>query len=66
METKDIQDIMNITCFKSLAFCCDLVKPCSARDSAISNLGLSTSEYSKLKREFNNALIRLLSGKKGE
>lgn len=39
------------TCFGSLVWCCKITKPCFMRDAALRKIGLSGSEYMKLKRK---------------
>lgn len=39
------------TCFGSFAWCCKITKPCFMRDGALAQVGLSDTEYSRLKKE---------------
>jgi len=39
------------TCFGSLVWCCKISKPCWIRDGALHTIGLSGSEYMKLKEQ---------------
>ncbi len=49
--------IKNILCFKALAYCCSLDKPCSNRDLALEMLGLSKKTYTELKEDFERRII---------
>ena len=62
MNSNDVKEIMKLTCFDSLAFCCDLVKPCPVRNKAMETLGLKPEEFSKLKEEFNKGLEKIILG----
>lgn len=65
MNEENINDIVQkFTCFGSLAFCCDLVKPCAARDRAMKEIGLKPGEFSKLKAEFDKSLSRIITERK--
>ncbi|MGI5991857.1 MAG: methanogenesis marker 9 domain-containing protein [Methanosarcina sp.] len=39
------------TCFGSLVWCCKITKPCWIRDGVLNTIGLSDSEYMKLKQQ---------------
>lgn len=39
------------TCFGSLVWCCKITKPCWIRDGVLNTIGLSDSEYMKLKKQ---------------
>ena len=45
-------------CYKSLAYCCGLEKPCYDRNKAIKELGLTKKEYKILKDNFDITLKR--------
>ncbi len=45
------------TCFGSLAWCCKISKPCFLRDGVLETLGLSDSEYMRLKKEMADYII---------
>jgi TIM-barrel protein len=39
------------TCFGSLVWCCKITKPCWIRDGVLNTIGLSDSDYMKLKKQ---------------
>ncbi|MBP1909918.1 methanogenesis marker 9 domain-containing protein [Methanolobus bombayensis] len=45
------------TCFGSLVWCCKISKPCFLRDGVLETLGLSDSEYMRLKKELADYII---------
>lgn len=45
------------TCFGSLVWCCKISKPCFLRDGVLETLGLSDSEYMRLKKELGDYII---------
>jgi hypothetical protein len=49
--------ISNLLCFKSLAYCCSLEKPCSNRDLALKLLSLDKRDYIELKEELDRKFI---------
>jgi len=51
-------------CYKSLAYCCGLEKPCSHRDKALKALCLDKEDYKMLK-EFLDNLLAVYIRKKG-
>ncbi len=53
--------IKNILCFKALAYCCPLDRPCSNRDLALELLGISKTVYKNLKEEFEGKLLNYIS-----
>ncbi|MHA1409119.1 MAG: zinc-ribbon domain-containing protein [Candidatus Odinarchaeia archaeon] len=50
--------ISNLLCYKSLAYCCALDKPCANRDLALELLGISKSEYTELKEELDRKILQ--------
>ncbi|MFX1474452.1 MAG: hypothetical protein ACFFCO_03095 [Promethearchaeota archaeon] len=48
---------MGITCFGSLAFCCDLSRECRLRDDALQLLGMSKEEYSSIQQECHQRFL---------
>jgi len=54
LSKTDIQEILNITCWKSLAFCCD--KECFRRNICLKLLKISKEDFYKLKKEFNEKI----------
>ncbi len=48
---------MAVTCFGSLAFCCDLSRECRLRDDAIQLLGMSKEEYSSIQQECHQRFL---------
>ena len=45
------------TCFGSLVWCCKISKPCFLRDGVLETLGLSDTEYMRLKKELGEYII---------
>jgi TIM-barrel protein len=45
------------TCFGSLVWCCKISKPCYLRDGVLETLGLSDSEYMRLKKELADYIL---------
>lgn len=45
------------TCFGSLVWCCKISKPCFLRDGVLETLGLSDTEYMRLKKELGDYII---------
>lgn len=48
---------MSVTCFGSLAFCCDLSRECRLRDDALQLLGMSKEEYSSIQQECHQRFL---------
>jgi len=61
MEDVKIYKIMEETCFGSLAFCCGLEKPCDSRSNVLKKLGLTEEDFLKLKKQFDENLIKLIN-----
>ncbi len=66
MDKKQINEIMEETCFESLAYCCSLEKNCPFRDSVLKKLGLTKKDFVALKEKFNNNLYDLIKMKGGK
>lgn len=53
---EDLEKACKALCYSSLAFCCDITKPCLFRNSVLDALGISMKEFRerkmKLHREF--------------
>jgi TIM-barrel protein len=45
------------TCFGSLAWCCKVSSPCMFRNMTLKQLGISTKEYMRLKRELSETIM---------
>ena len=45
------------TCFGSLVWCCKITKPCWIRDGVLNTIGLSDSEYMKLKQQLAKRVL---------
>lgn len=60
LSQKDIADIMSLTCWGNLAFCCSPKKGCLYFLSACECLGLNPSEVAEAKE---NAISQMLKGK---
>ncbi len=52
------EQVMKLTCYGSLAFCCDLNRECNLRDQAIDLLGISKEEYRAIQRECHKQFLR--------
>lgn len=52
------EQAMKLTCYGSLAFCCDLDRECHLRDQAIELLGISKEEYRVIQRECHQQFLR--------
>jgi predicted metal-binding transcription factor (methanogenesis marker protein 9) len=48
------------TCFGSLAWCCKDSSPCMFRDLTIRQVGLSSGEYMRKKRELSDKMMHWL------
>lgn len=66
MDKKQINKIMEETCFGSLAYCCGLDKNCSNREGVLKKLGLTKKEFVDLKEKFNKNLYNLIKIKGGK
>lgn len=60
MKKEKIKRIMKGTCFDSLSFCCDFYKSCVDRDNVIKKLGLKKKDFTKLKKNFDEELFKIL------
>ena len=47
----------SLTCYQSLAFCCDLIKPCIWRESCLKLLGFSNKDFSEMKDRFTRKIL---------
>jgi TIM-barrel protein len=45
------------TCFGSLAWCCKISSPCMFRNMTLKQLGISTKEYMRLKRDLSDTIM---------
>lgn len=52
------EQVMMLTCFGSLAFCCDLSRKCNLRDEAIHLLGMTKEQYRAIQRECHQNFLR--------
>jgi len=57
---EDIEEIMKLTCYGSLAYCCGLEKNCPYRDMVLKLLGISKKEYLELKKSFHEQIITII------
>lgn len=57
MNKKELKKAMKGTCFKNLAYCCGLKKPCFARDDAMKRVGLTRKDYVVLKGYFDHMIL---------
>ncbi len=64
MDKKKIDEIMEDTCFGSLAFCCNFEKLCQGRDEVIKKLELTKTDFKNLKQNFNKDLYNLIERRK--
>ena len=51
------------TCFGSFAWCCKITKPCFMRDGNLSQAGLGDVEYSRLKKEMSEYILKKVKSK---
>ena len=59
-----IENIVKLTCYGNLGYCCGLEKECVFRDLVLLALDIDKSEYKMLKEEFGNLLLTLSGRKK--
>jgi predicted metal-binding transcription factor (methanogenesis marker protein 9) len=52
------EQAMKLTCYASLAFCCDLTRECHLRDHALELLGISKEEYQEIQRGCHQQFLR--------
>jgi predicted metal-binding transcription factor (methanogenesis marker protein 9) len=52
------EQAMKLTCYGSLAFCCDLTRECHLRDQALELLSISKEEYRAIQRECHQQFLR--------
>jgi len=52
------EQAMKLTCFGSLAYCCDLNRECHLRDEAIRLLGISKEEFRAIQLECHQQFLR--------
>lgn len=52
------EQAMKLTCFGSLAYCCDLNRECQLREEAIKLLGMTNEEYHAIQWECHNQFLR--------
>ncbi len=64
VKTKsDFKKAFSGLCYGSIAFCCDITKPCLFRNSVLHALGISLKDYSKIKKKWNDEFVeRFLNG----
>ncbi|MFX1564632.1 MAG: zinc ribbon domain-containing protein [Promethearchaeota archaeon] len=51
------EQAMKLTCYGSLAFCCDLNRDCHLRDQALELLGISKDEYHEIQRDCHQQFL---------
>ena len=51
------QEVLNLTCWKSLAYCCSLERNCPQRDIALEVLGISKEDFTKIKKDAHKAFM---------
>jgi predicted metal-binding transcription factor (methanogenesis marker protein 9) len=52
------EQAMKLTCYGSLAFCCDLNRECHLRNQAIELLGISKEEYRAIQKDCHQQFLR--------
>ncbi|MFX0168861.1 MAG: zinc ribbon domain-containing protein [Candidatus Hodarchaeota archaeon] len=52
------EQAMRLTCYGSLAFCCDLSRNCQLRDEAIHLLGITKEEYNAIQQDCHRQFLR--------
>ena len=60
---ENIEQIMDMTCYGSLAYCCSLEKKCEIRDTVLSLLNITPEEYENIKRQTHKDFISLANQK---
>ena len=63
MDKIKFKEIMEETCFGSLAFCCGKEKDCPSRNSVIKKLGINKRDFFELKKQFDWSLYKLVNSK---
>jgi len=65
MKEEKVKEIMKLTCFDSIAYCCGLEKRCALKDTVLILLGISPEEYIRWKEEFTQEIISIILARKG-
>ena len=60
---EDIEQIMDMTCYGSLAYCCSLEKKCEIRDNVLHLLNITPEEFESIKRQTHNNFVLLAQQK---
>lgn len=53
----DFEKAFKALCYSSLAFCCDITKPCLHRNAVLDTLGVSLKEFRKRKMRWHEKFI---------
>ena len=56
---EDIEQIMDMTCYGSLAYCCSLEKKCDIRDNVLHLLNITPEEFESIKKQTHNNFVVL-------
>ena len=51
------QELLSITCYGNVCYCCSLEKNCIWRNSVLTIYGIKPSEYKRKKEEFGDKLL---------
>ncbi|MCD6484321.1 MAG: zinc-ribbon domain-containing protein [Candidatus Odinarchaeota archaeon] len=60
---EDIEQIMDMTCYGSLAYCCSLEKKCDIRDNVLHLLNITPEEFENIKKQAHNNFVFLAKQK---
>ena len=58
------QEGLNLICYKSLAYCCGLSKPCLHRDTALAILEISKDKFKEIKNKMHKEFMEVKSNGK--
>jgi len=57
MNAKTPEEIMKVTCFENIGYCCGLEKDCPMRNMVLEILNIPKEEYKEIKELFGVALV---------
>lgn len=60
------QEVHGLLCYKSLAYCCSLTKPCIYRDTALAVFGISEKQFQLIKNETHQQFMEARRGNDGQ
>ena len=59
---KDFERACGALCYESLAFCCDITKPCLHRNAVLDALGISMKEFRERKMKLHGEFVERFGG----